>query len=314
METRAHHILIGAFTILVVAGAMLFALWLAKATISQEYDYYDIVFKQAVTGLSQGGMVQYNGIRVGDVAQLKLDPKNPSRVLVRIRVSADTPIKIDTRAKLGLAGLTGVSFIQLTGGSPETPLLKARSNAEIPRIEADDSALSQLLAGGEDLMIKVNDIIQRASELLSEDNVAHISRTLEHLDQTTATIATQREDLGTMITQLSEAGTKLNQTLDQTQKLMQSGNRLLSKQGPEVMTNASHAMASLDRVATQLDNLLGSNHAALESGMGGLAELGPAIRELRTTLESLQTLTYRLGNDPGRLLLGGNRPREFTPQ
>lgn len=314
METRAHHILIGTFTILVVAAAMLFALWLAKSSISRQYDYYDIVFTEAVTGLSQGGMVQYNGIKVGDVTQLKLDPKNPSKVLVRIRASADTPVKVDTRAKLGLTGLTGVAFIQLTGGTPASALLKPPGSHKIPRIKADDSALSKLLSGSEDLFTKINDIITRASELLSSENVKHISSALEHLDQATGAIAGQREDLGVLIHQLAEASGKLNNTLDQTQQLARTTNQLLDKNGNAMMQNASQAMASLNDAAKQLDQLLTDNRSSLKSGLNGLGELGPAVRDLRQTLQSLQTITDRLADNPAGYLLGGSRPREYTPK
>ncbi|MGA7297687.1 MAG: MlaD family protein [Rhodanobacteraceae bacterium] len=314
METRAHHILIGTFTILVVAAAMLFALWLAKTSISRQYDFYDIVFTEAVTGLSQGGMVQYNGIRVGDVDQLKLDPKNPSKVLVRIRVAARTPIKIDTRAKLGLTGLTGVAFIQLTGGTPQSALLKPRGSEKIPTIEADDSALSKLLAGGEDIVTKVSDIITRASELLSSDNVERISRTLDHLDKATGAIADQRKDLRLLIQQLAEASRKLNGTLDQTQDLARTTNRLLGNNGAELLNNANQAVASLNHAAKLVDQLLADNRVALQSGMSGLADIGPAIRELRQTLQSLQTISSRFGDNPAGYLLGGERPREYTPK
>lgn len=314
METRAHHILVGAFTIIVVAAAMLFALWLAKSSISRQYDYYDIIFTEAVTGLSQGGMVQYNGIRVGDVDELRLDPQDPSKVLVRIRVAADTPVKIDTRAKLGLTGLTGVSFIQLTGGSPDTPLLKDRSDKLVPRIQADDSALSKLLAGSEDLVTKVNDIITRASELLSGENVASISEILAHLDDTTGAIAAEREDVRRLVRNLADASGQLERTLDRATHLLDSGNRLLDEHGERLAGDAGATLQSLREAATQLDTLLRDNRGALESGANGLGQIGPALRDLRHTLRSLQSITRRLEDDPTGYFFGGEHPREFTPQ
>ena len=107
METRAHHVLIGLFTVIVVAGALLFGLWLAKSSVDTEFKDYEIVFNEAVSGLSKGSAVQYSGIKVGDVVTLRLDPKDPRRVLARIRLGGDTPIKEDTQAKLALAGITG---------------------------------------------------------------------------------------------------------------------------------------------------------------------------------------------------------------
>lgn len=121
METRAHHVLIGLVTVLVVAGAMLFGLWLAKSSVDDAFKDYEVVFNEAVSGLSCGSPVQYNGIKVGDVFTLRLDPKDPRRVLARVRLSADTPVKEDTQAKLTLAGVTGNSFIQLSGAPRKAP-------------------------------------------------------------------------------------------------------------------------------------------------------------------------------------------------
>ena len=135
METRAHHVLIGLFTVIVVAGALLFGLWLAKSSVDTEFKDYEIVFNEAVSGLSKGSAVQYSGIKVGDVVTLRLDPKDPRRVLARIRLGGDTPIKEDTQAKLALTGITGTSIIQLSGGTPQSPTLKGKGG-DLPTIVA----------------------------------------------------------------------------------------------------------------------------------------------------------------------------------
>ncbi|MHB8310635.1 MAG: MlaD family protein, partial [Metallibacterium sp.] len=184
METRAHHVLIGAFTLAVLLGALLFVLWLGKSSVDHAYAYYDVVFNESVTGLSNGGMVQYNGIKVGQVADLKLDPHDPRKVIARIQVAGDTPVKLDTGAKLGLLGLTGVAFIQLTGGSPDSPRLRGH-DGHIPVIVAQNSELSKLLNSGEDIATNVNEVLQRLQELLSAQNVQRLVSTLQHLDETT---------------------------------------------------------------------------------------------------------------------------------
>ncbi|MCM2356235.1 MAG: MlaD family protein, partial [Arenimonas sp.] len=108
METRANHVLIGAFTLAVCLFAVLFALWIAKYTTEKAYGEYDVVFQEAVTGLSTGSQVLYSGISVGAVRKLSLMKDDPRKVVARIRLSADTPVKTDTRAKLTMTGLTGV--------------------------------------------------------------------------------------------------------------------------------------------------------------------------------------------------------------
>ena len=121
MEPRANFVLIGAVTVILGVAVLLFVLWLGKASVDREYDHYQVIFEEAVTGLSKGSNVQFNGIQVGEVVGLKLDPDNLERVVARIRVGGDTPIRSDTRAQLGFQGLTGLAYIQLSGGSPDAP-------------------------------------------------------------------------------------------------------------------------------------------------------------------------------------------------
>src|SRR5579859_895805 len=127
METRASYVLIGAFTLCVFVAAFVFVLWIGKVSLDREWSYYDVVFKEAVTGLSIGGAVQYNGIQVGEVRKLSLDPDDPREVIAHVRLNGDTPVKTDTHARLTLLGLTGVTVIQLSGGSPAAARLLPKS-------------------------------------------------------------------------------------------------------------------------------------------------------------------------------------------
>lgn len=312
METRAHHVLIGLFTVIVVAAALLFGLWLAKSSTDRQFAEYQIVFNEAVSGLSQGSAVQYNGIKVGDVSQLKLDPQDPRRVLARIRVGADTPIRQDTHAKLALTGVTGMAVIQLSGGSPGSPALTSPEGG-MPVIVAAPSPLSKLLANGEDVMTNINDVVSRASQLLSEENVARISRTLDHLDQTTGAVADQRDDIRALLSQLAQASKQATATLAQTEQLARSANGLVDQQGRATLDSARNAMASLERSTAAIDRLLNDNRAALNGGMQGLSELGPAVRELRDAAGSLRGISRKLDDNPAGFLLGRDRSKEFVP-
>ncbi|GAA0701531.1 phospholipid/cholesterol/gamma-HCH transport system substrate-binding protein [Dyella sp. SG562] len=312
METRAHHVLIGLFTVIVVAAALLFGLWLAKSSTDRQFAEYQIVFNEAVSGLSQGSAVQYNGIKVGDVNQLKLDPKDPRRVLARIRLGADTPIKQDTRAKLALTGVTGMAVIQLSGGSPGSPALTAPDGG-LPVIVADPSPLSKLLSNGEDVMTNINDVVSRASQLMSDENVARISRTLDHLDKATGAVADQRDDIRALLSQLALASKQATATLEQTEQLARSANGLVDQQGRATLESARNAMASLERSTAAIDRLLNDNRASLDGGMQGLGELGPAVRELRDAANSLRGITRKLDDNPAGFLLGRDRSKEFVP-
>ena len=166
METRAHHVLIGLCTVLVVAGALLFGLFLAKSSVDTEFKDYEVVFNEAVSGLSKGSSVQYSGIKVGDVVSLRLDPQDPRRVLARIRLGGDTPVKEDTQAKLALTGITGTSIIQLSGGTPQSPTLKGH-DGKLPVIIASPSPISRLLNDSNDLMSGISALLHNANQMFS---------------------------------------------------------------------------------------------------------------------------------------------------
>jgi phospholipid/cholesterol/gamma-HCH transport system substrate-binding protein len=305
METRAHHVLIGIFTVLTVIGALLFSLWLSRAHTTRAYRDYAIVFKESVTGLAEGAAVRYSGIKVGTVTSLMLDPVDPRRVIAHVRLQADTPVRMDTHAKLALSGITGLATIQLGGGAPGSPPLTAKPG-QLPTIVAELSPLARLLSSGEDILSNVNQMVVRTSRLLSDENMARVNRTLEHLDQATGAIAEQREDIRQLLPQLAAAGRNANAALQQAEQLLRQTNGLLDDQGRA-------SLAALARTTTTIDRLLQDNRQSLESGMQGMGELGPAIRELRQTLEALRQITRRFGDNPSGYLLGRDKLKEFAP-
>ncbi|KQW33774.1 MULTISPECIES: MlaD family protein [Pseudomonas] len=312
METRAHHVLIGLFTVIVVAGALLFGLWLAKSNVDSEFKYYEVVFNEAVSGLSRGSSVEYSGIKVGDVVNLRLDPNDPRRVLARVRLSGETPIKQDTQAKLALTGITGTSIIQLSGGTPQSPALTGH-DGEPPVIIAAPSPIARLLNNSDDLMTSINLLLHNANQVFSSDNVQSLGKTLEHLEQTTGVIAEQRGDIRQAMQQLASIGKQASATLEQTTALMRNANGLLNDQGKQVFGNAGQAMQSLARSTATLDKLLNDNRDSLNNGMQGLNALAPAVRELRETLSALRGISRRLDANPSGYLLGNDKDKEFTP-
>ncbi|MFJ1574409.1 MCE family protein [Pseudomonas sp. S07E 245] len=312
METRAHHVLIGLVTVLVVAGALLFGLWLTKSSVDSTFKDYQVVFNEAVSGLSRGSPVQYNGIKVGDVTTLRLDPQDPRRVLARIRLSADTPVKQDTQAKLTLAGVTGNAFIQLSGGTPQSPELKGK-DGQLPVIVASPSPISRLLNDSSDVVGNINLLLHNANQLLSDDNVSRLSNTLANLEQTTGAFASQKGSISDAIAQLAAVGKQANATLAETQALMRNANGLLGTQGKQAFGSAEQAMNALAESTATINDLLKNNREAIDDGAQGLNQLTPAIRELRETLNALKGISRRLEADPSGYLLGRDNDKEFQP-
>lgn len=307
METRANHVLIGLFTILVTLLGVFFALWAANYAANRDWDEYDVIFKEAVTGLGTGGIVQYNGINVGEVRKLSLDPQDPRKVIARIRLAADTPVKIDTKAKLAFVGLTGVAQIQLSGGLPESPRLLPTPEQKVPVIPTTPSALQNIAEAA-------NDIVERLRTVLSDQNIERLSGTLDDVHQVTSTIAAQKEDVASLIRNLRDATAQLNTTLGKAQGSLDTIDREVVKNLPEIMAKLDRTLGALESTAKNANGMIADNREAVASfSQDGLAQVGPTLAELRELMRDLRRVTSRLDRNPGGYVTGRNRPEEFDP-
>lgn len=318
METKAHHVLIGAFTLAVAVLAMLFALWAAKTVSDRQWDEYEVVFTEAVTGLTRGGVVQYNGIAVGDVTELKLDAADPSKVVARIRVGAGTPVKTDTTAKLAFVGLTGLVQIQLSGGSPQSPMLKdTHEDDGLPRIAAKESAFAKLLNSSEDITTTASDVLIRINRMLNDQTVENVSKTMANLEQVTDTLAAERGEIAQLLRDARSSAERLDRVLATAESTMGGLDRsvaALDKDLPQIL-------AKLDRTLTEFEALSGNANALVAENRGavqqfsrdGLTQVGPTLAELRSVLRQLNRAAAKIEERPSSLVLGSSTPEEFTP-
>ncbi|HEY4561028.1 MAG TPA: MlaD family protein [Lysobacter sp.] len=308
METKANYVLIGAFTILVTVVLLLFALWAAKYSSDKEWQNYAVVFNEPVTGLSEGSSVQYNGISVGTVESLRLSPADPRRVLATLRIQADAPIKVDTRAKMSQSGITGSPFIQLTGGSPSAALLVTVDRREMPVIRTEASALQNIAD-------TANRLVARLDQVLSEENIAHVSNTLENIDNLTGSIAAEREDLREIIANARASSVELNATLAKAHNVVDDVDRELANRLPSLVGKLDRTLDKLESASNGANGIVNENRAAIRSFTSdGLGQVGPTLIELRALVRDLRQVTDRLDSGPASYLLGRDRPKEFEPK
>lgn len=304
MESRAHHIIIGLFTLLAGALAMLFIIWMSRSGLDRDFQIYDILFQEAVAGLSVGSPVQYSGIRVGEVERLQLDAQDPRLVWARVRVTSSVPVKIDTTARLTLLNVTGASGIELSQGTPSSPLLTSATG--VPIITADPSSFARLRVSSDELLASITSLLDRANNILSDENAQNLSSVLRNLDTFTVTMNEQQDTLRDGLESLAGAGNDLRQILARVDEQ-------LTTRGEPLMLSASNTVANLEQFSEKLDSLLTENRPALDNGMQSLAELGPAIQDLRGILDNLSEITTRLEEDPAGFLLRGEDIKEFQP-
>lgn len=315
METRAKYVLIGAFVVATCVLLVFALLWAGKHRLEREFTHYDVYFREAVTGLAKGSPVQYNGIQVGEVTDLRLSRIDPRRVIARIRVGSTTPVKTDTEAKMGYLGLTGVAFIQLSGGSAETPPLEPRPGRTIAVIRAQPSDLAKLFESGQDIVVTVNDVLNRVANILSDDNAARLSEAINDLGRLTSAVGAETESIQMILRDGARATGELAQTLTQVRSTVERLERTVGSAERIMDEDVAGAMAALRAASGQVQGLLDDNRGAIDQfAQEGLVELGQALSELRSTLASIRGLSQRLENDPSGFLLGRDQPREYSPR
>lgn len=308
METKANYVLIGAFTIITAVFLLGFGLWAAKYSSDKSWSEYIVVFNEPVTGLTEGSSVQYNGISVGTVEELKLAPKDPRRVIARLKLEADAPVKIDTKARLSMTSLTGSPFIQLTGGSPSAPALRGEDRNDIPVIQTEASALQNIAD-------TANRLVERLDKVLSEENVSRIANTLESIEAMTGAIGGQSGDLKALVINAREASEQLELTLANTNRAVEGIDRELVQQLPALIAKLDSTLSRMDSAANGADLILSENRTAISSfANDGLAQLGPTLGELRGLIRDLRRISDRLDASPTRYLLGRDAPKEFEPE
>ena len=308
METKAHYVLIGAFTLIVSLALLGFGLWAAKYSSDRTWQEYRVVFDEAVTGLSVGSPVQYNGISVGSITDLSLAPDDPRKVIARLRLNSTTPVKTDTRAKLAITSITGPAIIQLSGGSPQAPALTTVDREAVHAIQTSPSALQNITD-------TANRIVERLDQVLSDENVARVGTTLENIEKISGSLAAQDQGMEALLVSARDAARSLDATLQTTNATVQRVDQNLVRELPGLIEKLDSTLARLDSAAGNADGILSENRAAINSfANDGLAQLGPTLTELRGLIRDLRQISDRLENNPSRYLLGRDAPKEYEPQ
>lgn len=226
METRAEYVLVGGFVVALLAGLALAVLWFAQAQFKANAVRYDIYFEGSVSGLATGSNVRYNGVPVGTVSDIRLDPQHPTRVRVTVDIRPDVVIRTDTVAQLQVEGLTGVAYVQITGASGDAPLLKAEAGQPYPVIASKPSQLEQLFSGLPDLIQKLSNLADQLNGIASDKNRVALTQTLDNLRQVSDVAAAHKQDIGAMLRDASGTMSRLDQLIAQAQALVAELTRL----------------------------------------------------------------------------------------
>ncbi len=304
MEKNANYGLVGLSAVILFVGLILFSIWLARVQFARENDIYDIVFQGPVRGLTQGGEVHFNGIKVGEVTKIALDATNSSRVIARAQVSADVPIRADSYGTLEPQGITGVNYIQITAGTATKPLLKvveeARCEREkirpcIPILRTQRSALSDLLEGGGTVLTRAIEALDRLNRVLSDQNIKTFSATLSDTQAFTAELRERRA----IVADAQAALQHMDAAAQEATQLLRSSREIMDGDGTRALKNLADAAEEASAASREVRGMVANLQApASDFAANGLPQVTAAVIQLQSAAESLERLVNDIQSSP----------------
>jgi phospholipid/cholesterol/gamma-HCH transport system substrate-binding protein len=293
METRANYVLIGLFTLAVIAGAFGFVYWFSNAGAAGDRVRYAVVFNGAVSGLRTGANVLFNGIRVGEVTELQLDPAMPRQVIAVMAVDRSVPVRADTGIGLDFQGLTGIASISLKGGSPGAPI----PPGDPPRLVADLGVTQDVAQSAREVLRKIDSLVA--------DNQESVRVSLRNIEKLTQVLADHQDSVRTSLRNIEKVSQVLADNTGRIDNILAGAERLMGR------ADKSGELAEAARAVRSAADNLDKRTEDISVGLSrfssiGLREWEKLAVEGRRTLGQIGRTVKDIERNPSRLLFGSS--------
>jgi phospholipid/cholesterol/gamma-HCH transport system substrate-binding protein len=298
METRANYVLIGAFTLAAVVGALLFIMWIAGYGTPGAHKAYQVVFKGSVSGLSNGANVLFNGLKVGEVTHLTFSRSDPHQVVADIDVSSDAPIDKNTKARLETQGLTGAAAVALLGGANPGPELVGENGRPAVIYAGQSVQLQDILDNVAALSLRATSVLDDADKLIT-DNSEPIHSAIANVDQFSKALADNSAGVDAALKSVGELGKQIGPLAARLQTLSDDADRLVqsidTNEVRTIVDNVQSMSAKGVSIVDRADKLLADNsdsiHSTLQSADAFAKTLADNAPNVDVTLKNLAEIS-----------------------
>ena len=298
METKVNYAVVGLFVILFSTAFVAGVLWIATGGPGKLTDNYLVYIKESVSGLSPDAPVKYKGVNVGKVIKISIPRDRPDQVCLFLEVQKGTPIKEDTEAVLEYQGLTGIAYLNLTGGSLESPFLKAKPGEDYPVIKSRPSFFARLEESLTDPLEYLIETSRRINNLLNEDNINLFQKTLKNISSLSESLAVYAKDLDKAVKDFSI-------TMEKTKEA--------SADLPQIFDEIQGASKATKDMAEKFSDAAVDIKKEVDKGSQRLfPELMELINELKKTSANISRLTDEIKKDPS-VFIYGKKPERPGP-
>lgn len=317
MDSKKEQALVGVFVI-VATALLVVTIFGIGGAYGRTGPRFQVNFKNA-GGLEPGSIVRYAGIRVGRVDKLTVDPKDPGRILVIFDVDAGVPVKTDTVAKIASISALGENYLELTPGKSESPLAKSGSTLHSKEFFGINDVADMLNELGPDMQELVNNLndrvtqlqktIDRANDLLNDQNRQHVSATLSNLD---GMLAENRPKIKSSIGHIDDASAKLSSSIDQFKQTAKQADDTLKKIDDMLGENRADLRASIQQLRKTLNDASGVLDQVNRTLVSNGDNIDETLENIRQATENLREFTDTIRTRPSSLIRS-SAPPEHKP-
>ncbi|MDO8653989.1 MAG: MlaD family protein [Undibacterium sp.] len=298
MDSKVNYAAVGMFVLVLSAALIAGILWLAVgAGNKKHYEFYMSVMDESVAGLNVDASVKYMGVDVGKVSKIQIDPSNPLKVQLIFAIEKGTPIKEDTEAVLKAQGLTGITYVELSGSSPNARILTAAAEGQLPIIRSKPSLSARLENVLTRVLANLDRTAANVNAMFDEDNRAEVKKILSNTSKVMGTIASQKEEIARFIASAAKTANSTASAaphIDPMLKRISTAAESVQKMANEATLASTNAKTTLAEVGSGVRQFTGET----------LPEMERLLGELNVLSASLQRLSEQTERNPSSLLRG----------
>ena len=312
MYSKINYTTVGIFVLIFTTGMIWFAFWLAKYGLQKEFDYYKVQMSESVSGLSKDSTVKLHGVDVGSISEIRINPEDIEKVEIVLKINRGTPIKEDMVVFTEMYGVTGISYIQIDGGTNEAKTLEPTEDY-FPVIATAPSLFSKATSGLGNLADRIALLVDKSQKLLSEKNIETLGKVFDNTEKITA--------------KAEEVEQKVINSLDEvdiTLREFRASMDIINKNFTEATTDFKEMQkdfASIKKVTNpMIEKLMETSNnfnrvtlkveKSLDRGDYNLKKIfEPMLVEIEVLSQQINDLAQQLEQSPNDLLFKGRTPR-----
>ena len=299
MYGRNSYLIVGVFISVGLVMMVAMILFFAGGRATEPTVRYTVLFERDISGLTLGAPTRYLGVEVGQVIAMKLVTHNGTKVRVDLEVLQSTPVTTASYASLAFQGVTGVAFVSLASDRDIRAMPLDSGASEYPVIPARNVGLAALLSDGPEIAHKISEMLDRANQLLDQDNRDSLGRSLASIDKLTQSLAAQEETIGSLPQQLKSVLEKIGTTVSELRATLdQAGPNLVA-----TMQALNQTSDNLANISERMDSWLTDHDRDMRQFMdGGLAKAPALIADTRNTMREFEKLLNELRENASQLV------------